>query len=981
MLSFTRTLLLLCSICPFFISAQEICDNLIDDDGDGWVDINDCECFENEDVNRGNVWHFGARSVLDFNAATLSVVVDGPLDSFEGSAAICDENGNLVLISDGGGRPPGNNQPEGSIWASDYSEIYGMSGEEGGGFSSAQSGLFCPKPGSSTNYYLFTMEEFEFDQGGSFPDQPNGRGLSYFEIDLSLNGGLGGVVVADQRLFVPAYEAIASVRKAGSENYYVVTYDGLLTTGREYWVFEATPDGVDTVGSYFFPHPTPTNLTNLKFSPTGNRLAGSLDVDELAIYDFDDATGEISNQVLLPATYSYGDFSPSGRYLYFSGSEPNSPTSGIFRVDLENLGDPDALQFLQAYPGFSTIAWQFQVAPDGNIYFRNGTDMLARIECPDEEDPEIEFEFLPVNQDPNSSFGGFNVGLPAFPANFFKRPQNLEPLEFFPVDTIQICDGDTVLLQANTNRCADFEWSTGVVGQSILVSEPGVYTVSATSDCGVAEQEIVVEETGSLDVTTDAPGQVCIGTNIDISPNSDNPNTIFTWTDLSGNILGEGTLNLTINNDITLILTASSGCGVVSEQIEIEALPNPVIELDLTEATCLGNDGTAILTSFVPGYTVFWYDIFGNIITGGPSVFSLEPGQYSVEVIVGPAALQCSITEEFEIFRTEDPEITLVGITDNFCVDGSEGSIEVEIEGGTPPYILSWTADGGSTTIGNTEFLQNLENGVYNLEVIDAANCDAIAQFEIQSLAPGAVFFEVETAICGNPNGAIDIFGPGFSSVLLNGIETSVADLQNLFPGEYNLGVLDENDCLVADTLLTVPDEIGFTLGPDTVLVIEEGQQIQYQLPIVGSNFVYTWGDSENISCLDCTNPIFSPTEETTYNIFVEEIATGCIDQLLVTVEVLPAQQVFIPNAFSPNDDGVNDWFEVYVSDDALQVLSLQVYDRWGELVFRGNGADARWDGRFRGQRMGTGVFVYILDVVYRDGRTETLSGDVTLLR
>ncbi len=133
----------------------------------------------------GNVWHFGQGAALDFNSGTATISTPSSIWTFEGSASIADANGNLLFYSNGGGRDPIlSGQESGKIWNRNHEVMYDMGNTEGGGFSSAQSAVIVPKPGVPNHYLLFTMEEVEFDVGGSVPGQPLGRGLSYFENDM-----------------------------------------------------------------------------------------------------------------------------------------------------------------------------------------------------------------------------------------------------------------------------------------------------------------------------------------------------------------------------------------------------------------------------------------------------------------------------------------------------------------------------------------------------------------------------------------------------------------------------------------------------------------------------------------------------------------------------------------------------------------------------------------------------------------------------
>jgi gliding motility-associated-like protein len=95
---------------------------------------------------------------------------------------------------------------------------------------------------------------------------------------------------------------------------------------------------------------------------------------------------------------------------------------------------------------------------------------------------------------------------------------------------------------------------------------------------------------------------------------------------------------------------------------------------------------------------------------------------------------------------------------------------------------------------------------------------------------------------------------------------------------------------------------------------------------------------------------------------------------------------VYIPNVFSPNADGVNDHFTVYGKTSLKQILRLEVYDRWGNNVFIKENFDPNeprqgWDGTFRGELLNPGVYVFRAEVEFTDGFIDNYGGDVTLLR
>ena len=183
------------------------------------------------------------------------------------------------------------------------------------------------------------------------------------------------------------------------------------------------------------------------------------------------------------------------------------------------------------------------------------------------------------------------------------------------------------------------------------------------------------------------------------------------------------------------------------------------------------------------------------------------------------------------------------------------------------------------------------------------------------------------------------------------------------------------------------PEAIGLDLGLDIEIEFCESVQLSAQVnPLSGNDFTFAWSPAEGLSCTDCAEPVAIPFQTTTYTVVATDMITGCSDSDMVTVTVDDNRSVFIPNVFSPNYDGANDVFIVYGNKGVAQINSMRIYDRWGEMVFENtdlqpDDPEQGWDGMFRDQPMNPGVFVYVIEVLFVDGKTSQYSGDVTLVK
>ena len=139
---------------------------------------------------------------------------------------------------------------------------------------------------------------------------------------------------------------------------------------------------------------------------------------------------------------------------------------------------------------------------------------------------------------------------------------------------------------------------------------------------------------------------------------------------------------------------------------------------------------------------------------------------------------------------------------------------------------------------------------------------------------------------------------------------------------------------------------------------------------------------TEIVSSASIYNPIASPTQTTTFTVIVTDINT-CSNKDTITVTVLNAdcssKSIYMPNAFSPNGDGINDVFMVRSS--ILKNMHLEIYDRWGNRVFETNNLNEGWNGTYKGQQAAEDAYGYYFSGECLQGNKITLKGNVTLLK
>jgi gliding motility-associated-like protein len=460
---------------------------------------------------QANNWNFGNGLRLDFNSGAPVFVPGSNIFAPEGSASYSDEEGNLLFYTNG----------DTLIYNANDQVMFNMQ-NTGGNYGSMQSSVIIEAPCEPGKYYLFTMDGI--DPTG------NNNGLSYFKIDMSLNGGLGAVVQPGISLFANSLEGLCAIRHRNKTDYWILIHHN--TIGMR--VYKVTSSGVAFHSLLNYP-PYGTKRV-IKASPNGKKVFVLPDPDGSIsstssqtglLLDFDNTTGTLSNPQTYNAlfvnssgAFNYFEFSPDSRYVYLATNNT------IQRFDLQGISITAKKIFDISTWSNSAAISQFQLGPDGNIYFcffgqLSSTGQvvteLSRIRCPNSVSPLVE-RILPV---PNFDFF---LAMPNYPAWLFES-YDTTYVSLGP-DTVFLCDNnDTIALNA-LNPGATYQWSTGATTQTISVNVPGTYIVTVSGSCGTGRDTIVVLDCYGDIIADYAP---CTFDSVIFSVISSKPVSSITW--------------------------------------------------------------------------------------------------------------------------------------------------------------------------------------------------------------------------------------------------------------------------------------------------------------------------------------------------------------------------------------------------------------------------------------------------------------------
>ena len=426
--------------------------------------------------------------------------------------------------------------------------------------------------------------------------------------------------------------------------------------------------------------------------------------------------------------------------------------------------------------------------------------------------------------------------------------------------------------------------------------------------------------------------------------------------------------------EVTLIASLPSSDCVLPDTttLLIEAVDPPVgVNEDLT--ICDGDLTTLISTVGDPGVTYDWSNGGRNqsttIVTGGT---------YYVEAMMGNG---CPQTDSFYVAAIpQGTDITSFGL----C-DGIVATIASSNSRTTPGITYLWQDGTANST------LDIDDPGTYWV-VSEEMGCEQIDTFIIFPDSIRMMTDILNINCIGQDSGAVAVqvmggLGP-YEFSLNSGDFQANSNYSGLLDGNYRVAARDVNGCY-DETLFTItsPPEVETAIQGNLKVCLGDSTLLTAQTNLAFAEIdSIAWMGIDSMDCADCLTQMVRPVVNTTYQVFIQS-ADGCFKLDSVTVFVEPKKPVYIPSAFSPNNDGINDQFVVYAKANVVtQVKIFQVYDRWGELVFeeenfQPNDPAFGWDGMFRGDLMNNAVFAYWTEVEFIDGTSQIFEGDVTLVK
>jgi gliding motility-associated-like protein len=431
-----------------------------------------------------------------------------------------------------------------------------------------------------------------------------------------------------------------------------------------------------------------------------------------------------------------------------------------------------------------------------------------------------------------------------------------------------------------------------------------------------------------------------------------------------------------------LVTDNLTGCTAQAATAVEADYTTPDFTLTDGEINCQQAFATLEAASQMPGVSYTWTFPTGDQMTGA-MISTNVPGSYAVT-----AQGTNGCTSDGTTF-VEDNGIPPSLEVEDGVINCAQSSATLSALSNDPTAVFTWTWPDGSQAVGPTITVDL--PGVYSVSVLTQSGCSEEGD-AVVSQGPDPVLIaslEATPPTCfGYSDGSIQIMegNGGLAPIMysIEGLGTGIS-YQNLPAGNYLLQIEDLNGCRGDSlVLLTEPHEITVDLGDDRFTSPGAPVELSLQTSTTPQTIVWTGPNGENWQGV--TALTVAPRVTGQYAVVVSD-ENGCqaTDDVMVIVE--GGADAYLPTAFSPNGDNQNDRFTVFAGGEVKQVTYLQVFDRWGEMVFEAHdfapndNLNFGWDGRYKGRALDPALFVAMAEVEFVDGTRKALTGEVVLVK
>jgi gliding motility-associated-like protein len=505
-----------------------------------------------------------------------------------------------------------------------------------------------------------------------------------------------------------------------------------------------------------------------------------------------------------------------------------------------------------------------------------------------------------------------------------------------------LCIGNTVTITAT--GASSYTWNPGGSTLSAIVVSPTattVYSVSSNNgSCNVIKTvSIQVSNTPVLNLTNS--GAICAGNSATLTCTGA---PTFTW--MPGNLTGS-VISVSPPSNASYTVLAGTGTCSNSAVSDVTVNPVPVLNVSNSATICSGNS----LTLNATGATTYTWNPGASV----GSINVVNPNSTTIYSITGDSN-NCSSTATVLVTVNSSPSITATN-TSSGCV----GDIISLFSNSNPGVTYQWSGPNGySSSVQNPTFTASSEsvNGTYTVVAsLNGCSSQGLTNISVSTFSLIQILSNDKTgcaAFCTSFSIAAGTSTLPVSWMFGDGNQGLGNNLTHCFTrsGSYTVGVMVNNPAGCSSTGSTVinvlPKPVAdFNYSPIRPIT---GEEVKFTDASYDSIISWSWffmSTSQFVS--DQQNPVFVYPDEGVYAVaLVVKNNFGCMDTLVKVLNVFEEAMLYIPNAFTPNNDGLNDLFTpkgVGITD-----YEMMIFDRWGEKIFESKKFEKGWDGTVQGK-------------------------------
>lgn len=610
-----------------------------------------------------------------------------------------------------------------------------------------------------------------------------------------------------------------------------------------------------------------------------------------------------------------------------------------------------------------------------------------------------------------SSFGQYTVSLKVTDqlgcSNSLKREEMIravEPKATFVADKHQLCTDDSAIFSATSkNEIVDYFWTfaNGVTSTSpnpeVKFSTPGYHSVSLKivdiHGCeanGTMNSYIDVQEPPKTEFSSDITTANCYPFIVQFK-NDTETDYPGTWQWDFGESRNQSKLkdpffiyNRPGNHDVKLISRTTYGCTDTLVKKAYIHIDGPYAEFHLPDSVCLNEDVQFQAISLDKVFDMHWDfgDGYGEPNNNQTHSYSTAGNKNPVLFLRTDAENTCNVAV-VDTLHVLDLK-AIIGFQDDiseYCVPS-----EVQFKNNSKNSTSwLWQLDNQITSTDKEPLWTYEKEGKYPITLTakhDGLGCVHTTTFSNLTIHPlPNVNLSSDTVICVNSSatlwasGGIDYqWWPTEDLSSPNANSTLAKPNNNQW---FQVTVTDKNGCINYGATNVYVQQKPFVHIPDTTLIVGEKIKVNIENPAISA---YRWSPNSQLSCNDCPSPTIHALETTLYHVMVTDTSQCFTLSYPFQLNVRKVYSVDLPDAFTPNGDGINDI--VYVQGWGIkELITFKVYNRSGRMIFESNNIEKGWDGAYKGIEQPNETYTYLVQVKTYDNKILSKTGAIKLLR